>query len=194
MNNPLNLIDPDGRDTIYFASLRAIEVVDNYKPFYEVQNLGPWGWINAVGEFGNIYGVEYFQADGDWYRSKDIRISTPVMGIPPDIGLKTGGFQLGKLLLMNRRASLLTKITNPKLKTILKELYREGAKIGNGSTADALKYEIATGQALSKTGHAQKAYDYRRALINLWHNKGQLNAVEKRVVKELLLKFKKLSV
>ena len=38
----------------------------------------------------------------------------------------------------------LNKITNPNLKSVLAQDYRELATIGNGSTADAIRSELAT--------------------------------------------------
>lgn len=44
------------------------------------------------------------------------------------------------------------------------DLYRDGAKIGSGSTADAVRYELATGQPVGGVWHTQKAQDYSKAL------------------------------
>lgn len=55
-------------------------------------------------------------------------------------------------------------------------------------TADALKYEIETGQLLSKSGHYQSAINTRDVLIKLW-NSGELNSIEKRIVKEVMIEL-----
>lgn len=44
------------------------------------------------------------------------------------------------------------------------DLYRDGAKIGTGSTADAVRYENQTGSAVGGVYHSQKAQDYSTAL------------------------------
>lgn len=44
------------------------------------------------------------------------------------------------------------------------DLYRDGAKIGSGSTADAVRHELATGQPVGGVWHTQKAQDYSIAL------------------------------
>lgn len=45
------------------------------------------------------------------------------------------------------------------------DLYRENAKIGSGSTADAVRYELQTGGKVGGKTHSQKAEDYSQALI-----------------------------
>lgn len=44
------------------------------------------------------------------------------------------------------------------------DLYRDGAKIGTGSTADAVRYETEAGLPVGGVFHTQKAEDYSVAL------------------------------
>ena len=93
---------------------------------------------------------------------------------------------IGKIL--NNRESLLNSVTNEKLKNIINNLYRPGAKIGSGSTADAIRYELQTGDLLSKTGHMQKGKDYLTGLNNLLEKENLSitdNAVTKFLIKDL---------
>jgi len=46
-------------------------------------------------------------------------------------------------------------------------LYRPGAQIGSGSTADAIRYELQTGNLLSPTGHLQKGKEALAGLQKL---------------------------
>ncbi len=46
----------------------------------------------------------------------------------------------------------------------MENLYRDGAEIGTGSTADAVRYEIQTGEPVGGVFHTQKAQDYSIAL------------------------------
>lgn len=50
------------------------------------------------------------------------------------------------------------------LKVILDKIYRAGAQIGSGSSAAALRYENATGQAVGGRKHAQKVGEMITAL------------------------------
>jgi filamentous hemagglutinin len=55
-------------------------------------------------------------------------------------------------------------VTDTKLSGLMDDLYRDGAKIGTGSTADAVRYETATGTPVGNVFHSQKAQDYSVAL------------------------------
>lgn len=50
-------------------------------------------------------------------------------------------------------------VENPQLKSFMDKIYRDGAKIGSGSTADAVRYEKATGEKVGGREHTQKAED-----------------------------------
>lgn len=52
---------------------------------------------------------------------------------------------------------LLARATTPEVKDLVKQLYRPGATIGDGGTADALRHEKATGQNTGSKGHETKA-------------------------------------
>jgi RHS repeat-associated protein len=61
------------------------------------------------------------------------------------------------------------KVRDPKLGNLVRDLYKgtqAANPIGNGSTADAVRHELATGQAVGGTFHSQKAEQYMRALGN----------------------------
>ncbi|HEV2761787.1 MAG TPA: hypothetical protein VGV38_02240 [Pyrinomonadaceae bacterium] len=53
---------------------------------------------------------------------------------------------------------------DPRLQNIINENYRPNAKIGSGSTADAIRHERATGQPVGGRWHTQKGQDTVRAL------------------------------
>jgi hypothetical protein len=57
-------------------------------------------------------------------------------------------------------------VSDPKLNQLIDELYRPGATIGSGSTADAVRYELQTGLKVGGKSHVQKAGDMARALEN----------------------------
>lgn len=50
-------------------------------------------------------------------------------------------------------------VENQQLKAFMDKIYRDGAKIGSGSTADAVRYEKATGEKVGGREHTQKAQD-----------------------------------
>jgi hypothetical protein len=66
------------------------------------------------------------------------------------------------------RESLLNSVTNHKLKRVIDNLYRPGAKIGSGSTADQIR-------VVGDAGHIEKGQNFitgLRTLINTGELKG----------------------
>ena len=86
---------------------------------------------------------------------KNQRGSAPT-GKAPN-GAPTGGF-----------GPMRRSVDDPNLDAILDSNYGNvsinGARVGNGGTADALRYENATGELLSPSGHRQKAIELRTRL------------------------------
>lgn len=66
------------------------------------------------------------------------------------------------------------RVSNPKLQNIVSDLYKgttNPSRVGTGTTADAVRNELLTGQATAGRFHIQKAEEYSRALQNwLAHN------------------------
>jgi len=81
--------------------------------------------------------------------------------------------------------TLLSKSQNPTLRNIINSLYRATAKIGSGSTADAIRFERATGNLLSPAGHSIKGRESIRALEGLIRS-GKLNPAETNMAKFLV--------
>jgi RHS repeat-associated protein len=80
------------------------------------------------------------------------------------------------------------KVTDPKLANIVNDLYKgaRGPKpIGTGSTADAVRNELATGLPTHGKWHSQKAQEYINALNN-WLNRNPSASYGDRLVAESL--------
>ena len=61
------------------------------------------------------------------------------------------------------------KVASTKLQNIVNDLYKgttNPSRVGTGTTADAVRHELATGQAVGGRFHSQKAADYARGLEN----------------------------
>lgn len=65
---------------------------------------------------------------------------------------------------LSSRAKVLSYATEEDTASLIDELYRPGATIGDGGLADALRYEKQTGQLLSKTGHLTKVKERIRSI------------------------------
>jgi RHS repeat-associated protein len=61
-------------------------------------------------------------------------------------------------------------VSDPKLAKMLDDLYRPGAKVGSGSTAAAVRHELATGEKVGGVSHSQKAQNYIDGLSNWLRN------------------------
>jgi len=81
--------------------------------------------------------------------------------------------------------TLLSKSQNPTLRNVINNLYGVAAKIGSGSTADAIRFERATGKLLSPSGHSIKGRESIRALESLIRS-GKLNPAETNIAKFLV--------
>jgi hypothetical protein len=64
-------------------------------------------------------------------------------------------------------------------------MYRKNAQIGSGSTADAIRHELRTGQLLSPKGHIIKGTEMRTALQGLLKS-GTLDHADQQIARYLL--------
>lgn len=83
----------------------------------------------------------------------------------------------------------LNSAKNQKLKNTIKELYRSGAKIGDGGLADAIKYELLTGELVGGKSHIKKGYERIKNLENII-KKENLCSSDLKLAKQLLNNLK----
>ncbi|MGU3404564.1 hypothetical protein [Methylobacterium brachiatum] len=58
------------------------------------------------------------------------------------------------------------QVADARMKNIVGDLFRPGAKVGNGSTADAVRHELRTGELVGGRGHLIKAQEALTRLRN----------------------------
>jgi hypothetical protein len=61
------------------------------------------------------------------------------------------------------------RVGSSKLQNIINDLYKgttNPGRVGTGTTADAVRYELETGKQVFSRSHIQKAEDYLRGLNN----------------------------
>lgn len=78
---------------------------------------------------------------------------------------------------------------NQKLRNILQNLWRPGAKVGDGSTMDILVKEAAEGCVRGGCRHFQKAVDSRTGLIRLLREEANLSSAERKIISEQLTRL-----
>lgn len=108
----------------------------------------------------------------------------PITGLGRALGPAPKVLQLG-----TARMNLLNAIQNPTLRRLVEYSYRVGARIGNGSTADAIRFERETGILLSRTGHMQKGREVLSSLEALFRS-NKLNSKDAQIVRELIYDLK----
>ena len=91
---------------------------------------------------------------------------------------------------VSRRESLLKRAKNKRLYNAINQLYKPSSFIGDGGTASVLIFEKRTGEKVSKNGHAQKAYEMRKNIINKVL-KENLTKGERKIANRLLKKLNK---
>ncbi len=64
----------------------------------------------------------------------------------------------------SKRESLLSAATTEQVRRIINELYREGADVGDGGTADAIREELATGKPVGGRSHVRKGKERLRQI------------------------------
>ncbi len=90
----------------------------------------------------------------------------------------------------SKGTKLLNKVSNPKLKNVIKELYRPGAKIGDGGLADAIRYEKKTGKLVGGKSHIQKGTERLKNLENI-SKRETLTKQERRILEDLIKDLRK---
>jgi RHS repeat-associated protein len=81
-------------------------------------------------------------------------------------------------------------VNDSRLQEILDDLYRPNATIGSGSTADAIRHELATGQPVGGVWHSQKGGDYIRALEKWIKSNPSAGPSDIHAAKQVLLDLK----
>ena len=89
----------------------------------------------------------------------------------------------------SKGAELLNKVSNPKLRNTIKEIYRPGAKVGDGGLADAIKHEIKTGKLVGGKSHIQKGTERLKNLERILKRE-TLTKQERKIVEELIKELK----
>ena len=88
-----------------------------------------------------------------------------------------------------KREELLSTAKNEKLKNTIREMYRPGAKEGDGGLADAIRYEIKTGLPVGGKSHIRKGIERLKNLENIL-KKQILDPVDKSIIRELIKNLK----
>lgn len=81
-------------------------------------------------------------------------------------------------------------VTDPNLSHLVDPLYRSNAKIGSGSTADAIRHERVTGQPVGGAYHSQKGADAVRSLEKWLHSNPTATPGDRAAAENIILDLK----
>jgi RHS repeat-associated protein len=154
-NNPLKYIDKEGEWLDTVVDIVAI-AYSGYKLGQAIVNGG-----DVKGEAGNLaldVGGVFIPGVAGLGTLRRIEKAADVAGDAGKVGAKS---------LNTQRDNLLKNVENKKLENIIKDLYREKAKVGSGSTADAIRHELQTGDLVGGRSHIQKGQDALRGVEKL---------------------------
>ena len=152
-------------------------------------------FIPGLDTVTNLLSIPVDIAKGDWVSAGfDLLGAIPIAGEPADlakVGIKAGK-TLDKASDAARVASrspkgtnLLKEVSNPKLSNTIKEIYRPGAKVGDGGLSDAIRYEIRTGNYIGGKSHIQKVTERFKNLERILERE-TLTKREREIVEELI--------
>ena len=82
-------------------------------------------------------------------------------------------------------------VKDKNLQNIIDFMYRPNAKIGSGSTADAVRYELKMGENIAGKNHMQKAQDSIKALEKWIKNNSNANKSDVDTAQKYIKGFKK---
>ncbi|MGJ1419292.1 DUF6443 domain-containing protein [Sphingobacterium spiritivorum] len=194
LNNPILMVDPTGMaaDTtrsVMGPVINIYRTINNFRwPTWSYHvpilgsaaesgnNLADGNYIASLGNFGTSL-AELFTAG---YLSQ-YKIGTKLMS-------STSEATAAKLMLETTRMRLLRNVKSEQLRKMIKFLYRENAKFGNGSTGAMIREEIKNGTITSGSGsHLAKAKDALENMRKLLKgNYGEVVESDRKIIFEII--------
>ena len=152
--------------------------------------------IPGLDTFADLAAIPVDLARGDF-----VSAGLSALGVIPFVGEIADTAKLAKMAdkavdaakVVNRSSKgtkLLNKVSNQKLKNTIKEMYRPGAKVGDGGLADAIRYEIKTGKLVGGKSHVQKGAERLRNLERIFKRE-TLTKQERKIVEDLIKDLKR---
>ena len=151
------------------------------------------GEIPFVGTAADVRDVvaDIQNGAGFWTTAIDVAALIPVAGGIIKYADEVADASVAAKIMKTRSTKgekLLKKVTNPKLSNTIKEMYRPGAKIGDGGLADIIKYELKTGTLVGGKSHIIKGQERIRNLERILREQSLTNQereIALKLIKEL---------
>ncbi len=174
-NNPIKNSDPQGEVVPLLAGAAA----------------GLWALTEAgLSVYDGYTAYQTINNPNTSYLERSIAVSGFVAGIVgPAGGYGAVGREAMQVYKQTNTAgrALMKGVENQKVLSLIRDNYRAGAKIGSGSTADAVRYELQRiGEKVGKKFHSTKAQETINRINNLFRRSGStLNPQEKNVLNKI---------
>jgi len=164
LNNPVMLYDPEGEiavtTVIIIVGAVGFGTLGGFGGNALADHVGAEGWDKAAYIAGGaVIGGVGGGLIGKFVAPAIIPLLPTAANAVPKAAEKAAN--AAPQISASTRDILIQTVQNPKLYNAVEQLYRPGAIIGDGGTADMLLHEFATGQPLT---HLQKATEWITAL------------------------------
>lgn len=185
-NNPLRFTDPDGRN--------AVTGIGGF--LYESAQFVQGNGFDSASVGGAF--ADGYNGEGGGFADAAYDDATTLIPLGAVAGIAIKVVRLAKAakssgtatkLLASPRRHLLDSVSDSKLASKIDKMYRPNAKIGNGSTADAIRHELKTGEMLSPKGHMQKGKEMASELLKDMRS-NRLSESDEKIARELLKDLK----
>jgi len=176
-NNPINLTDENGKiiDTVFDVGFIGYDIYNLTNAYSRGENTKEH-WTALGLDFGGalipgVTGLGFMAGHLDDV-SKVAKVSKDALQIYKETN--------------SAGQALMKGVKNEKVLNLIRDNYRAGAKIGSGSTADAILHTARTNELISDSTHIEKARNTLNRIENVFKQYGsQLNSQEKKVLNKI---------
>jgi hypothetical protein len=115
-------------------------------------------------------------------------VAAPWLGRAMPSSLDTGAPTTARFVVAAEGALTTPRVGSAKLQNLVDDLYKGTAnpgRVGTGTTADAIRYELRTGDQVFGRSHVQKGEDYVRGLENWLKRNPQADYHDRLVARSL---------
>ena len=200
-NSPPNAIDDSGQGVVYIQNANGtahVEITPQQQQQHQSAGQQMLSLVLPNPKQTVQQADEAFHQAADSSQATSMRVSAAIAGTciiilgvvecVPGAGAETK--PLKQKCIGTARDNLLNAAENARLRDAINNLYRKGARVGDGSSMDAWRYERTTGILLSKKGHCEKLINRRSQLQDLLRDPS-ISTRDKDVIKQILSDIQK---
>lgn len=190
----MNYVDPSGYHPLVIAAIAiagylgttAVETAPDVAIDYALDGED----FDLGKSFGTNFAMNFIPGVGELNKAKKGAMlgKVAVKNLPSALGKRVKK-EAAEKVAKSTRETLLDAASNRKLKNTIDQLYRPGATIGDGGLADAIRYQLSTGELVGGKDHLIKGAERVRNLENIIKHE-KLNNIDKQLAQKLLIELK----